>query len=148
MLTPGGAAVGSVGSARSWDNPNYRQSPHNTTHSSSQPSVCSISELLPSPPPLPPPPPQPPQSAGGRAAARRRPALLAASVQGVTGTCVWESDRAGLQEDQQSRVAVAEIDEQDIQLGDRIGQGQYGQVSASCLCFSTWRGFENLIKST
>ncbi|XP_043241295.1 discoidin domain-containing receptor tyrosine kinase B-like [Amphibalanus amphitrite] len=127
VLTPAGPAAGSEGS-RSWDNPNYRQSPHNTTHSSSQPSVCSISELLPSPPPLPPPPPQPPASTGWRSAAQRRPALLAGSVQGVTGTCVWDASREGLREDHQARLAVAEVDEHDIQLGERIGQGQYGQI--------------------
>ena len=126
VLTASGAVAGSEGGARSWDNPNYRQSPHNTTHSSSQPSVCSISELLPSPPPLPPPPPQPPQSVG-----RRRPALLASSVQGVTGTCVWDGSRAGPQQEQWPRPAVAEVAEQDIQLGERIGHGQYGEVSSS-----------------
>ena len=129
VITP--AVSCTDGTARSWDNPNYRQSPHNTTHSSSQPSVCSISELLPSPPPLPPPPPQPPQSAGWRSAARRRPALLAASVQGVTGSCVWASRGTGAQGQQAARVAVAEISEEDIQLGETIGRGEYGQVRSS-----------------
>ncbi|XP_037082028.1 discoidin domain-containing receptor 2-like [Pollicipes pollicipes] len=115
-----GPAVGLGGTSRSWDNPNYRQSPHSGAQSSSQPSVCSISELLPSPPPLPPPPLQPTCASFGR---RRR--LLADGVQGVTGTCVWDSSGAG---PPAGRAAVTEISDELIQLRDRIGQGRYGEI--------------------
>ena len=48
--------------------------------------------------------------------------------QGVTGTCVWEGcgvERGG----EGSRVAVEEVREEDVQLGEKIGQGRYGEVS-------------------
>lgn len=121
------ALLGGGGSPRSWDNPNYRQSPHNTTGSSSgsssagQPSVCSISELLPAPPPLPPPPTQPP---AGPAAARRR-RVLANSVQGVTGTCMWTCD---VKDDANMAARAHEISADMIQLRDRLGNGQFGDI--------------------
>ncbi|XP_043220793.1 discoidin domain-containing receptor 2-like isoform X2 [Amphibalanus amphitrite] len=101
-----------------WDNPSYKQSPSGTTQSSSQPSLCNLAELLP-PPPLPPPPPEPPAAA----TLSRRRRVLARSVEGVTGTCVWQTRRADV-----GLADVREVGADMIKRREKIGEGRFGEI--------------------